>query len=74
MKKVNVTDFFKTRTGEYVPDYAKRILNLFSLIHLSEITFSRLKINKNKYRSCLAKDNLENLRITVPIKPAETCW
>lgn len=50
MEKVNVTDFFKTRTGEYVPDYAKRILNLFSLLHLSEITFSRLKINKNKYK------------------------
>ena len=52
-------------------DFAQKIMCVFASTYVCESTFSKLKFIKNKYRSRLTSENVENiLRISVSSQPA----
>lgn len=52
-------------------DCAQKVLCVFASTYVCESTFSKLKFIKNKYRSRLTNENVDNiLRISVSSQPA----
>ena len=52
-------------------DCAQKLLCIFASTYVCDSTFSKLKFIKNKYRSRLTKENVDNiLRITAASQPA----
>jgi len=67
-------EFWKAVEKDKFPnliDCAQKILCVFASTYVCESTFSKLKFIKNKYRSRLTSENVENiLRISVSSQPA----
>ncbi|KAL4082394.1 hypothetical protein QTP88_029992 [Uroleucon formosanum] len=67
-------EFWKAVEKDKFPnliDCAQKILCFFASTYVCESTFSKLKFIKNKYRSRLTNENVENiLRISVSSQPA----
>lgn len=67
-------EFWKAVEKDKFPnliDCAQKILCIFASTYVCESTFSKLKFIKNKYRSRLTSENVENiLRISVSSQPA----
>ncbi|KAL4100860.1 hypothetical protein QTP88_020889 [Uroleucon formosanum] len=67
-------EFWKAVEKDKFPnliDCTQKILYVFASTYVCESTFSKLKFIKNKYRSRLTSENVENiLRISVPSQPA----